>query len=204
MGCLVCDDLVGPAARSAKAGARNADPFHQGPRADTVVAVPWCHRDREQAAFAVTGEVDFGGSPFFELVPVRTVRAMVRQPHGGHAGNVLAARRIRAYTLKRLECPCRMSARDCPQYQGPVAEIWPPCWPQPAPPGRPPRPSTRRPGLGNPYPISPRMPRSVRRSRTPAQAERGPPPANTDLAPADSDRPDRRIGLHRLLRRPAA
>lgn len=53
------------------------DPFHQRPRADTVVALFWCHRDRERAAFAVTAEVDFGGrsaSGWAEDVIVRFVR----------------------------------------------------------------------------------------------------------------------------------
>ena len=58
---LVCDDLVGPAAWSTRAGARDADPFQKRARADAVVALSGRHQDRERAALALAGEVDFGG-----------------------------------------------------------------------------------------------------------------------------------------------
>lgn len=58
---LVGDDLVGLAARPALAGARDADAFQEGTRADAVVALAGCQQDREWASLAVAGEVDFGG-----------------------------------------------------------------------------------------------------------------------------------------------
>jgi hypothetical protein len=58
---LVCDDLVGPAPRSVQAGAGNTDPFQQRTCADTVVALAGRHQDRQRAALAVAGKVNFGG-----------------------------------------------------------------------------------------------------------------------------------------------
>lgn len=58
---LVCDDLVGPAAWSARPGARDTDALQKGSRADAVVALAGWHQDRERVAPAVAGEMDFGG-----------------------------------------------------------------------------------------------------------------------------------------------
>ena len=60
---LVCDHVVGSAAWSAKAGARDADPFQQSLCTDAVVTLAWCDENGERAALAVAGEVDFGGQP---------------------------------------------------------------------------------------------------------------------------------------------
>ncbi len=58
---LVGDDLVGSATGSAKSGARDADAFKEGTRADAVVALARCQQDGEGPATAVAGEMDFGG-----------------------------------------------------------------------------------------------------------------------------------------------
>jgi hypothetical protein len=76
---LVGDDLVGPAAGTSKAGARDPDPFQEGSCADAVVALARCQQDGEGPPAAVAGEVDFGGqsaSGSAEGVIVRFVRSV--------------------------------------------------------------------------------------------------------------------------------